>query len=259
MISADCFKTYRTKLGFSNVQDVKKFFGAKDLFPSIDSEYLTKLNKRLYEIICKINEAISDNSKINDLKNFEKEFITDSYDIIMEHKILPRLNNLGRRPEEVYYSWMRGFVMMNFFRNALGHMFNVNPEELEAIGEDDLKNIDTFKKAPTADLEVPMDGKRVRLEIQSGFMGINDIKQHKVLEAKRIFREKSVQTLCIHFDIFNGQTAIVPIDSIEDNDINWITRQQMEGQTVFEINQNYFVWKLTEDPLNIKQYLAQIK
>ncbi len=42
--------------------------------------------------------------------------------------------------------------------------------------------------------------------------------------------------------------AFIKLDEIEDDSVNWITRQQMEGQTVFNIEQNYFTWKLTETP-----------
>lgn len=110
------------------------------------------------------------------------------------------------------------------------------------------QKIETFKRTPTADLQLNLDGiGKVRLEVQSGFQGINDIKQHKVMEAKRIFQSDATITLVIHFDIYNGQVGIVRVDNVSDNDINWITRQQLEGQTVFNIDQNYFVWKLTED------------
>lgn len=43
------------------------------------------------------------------------------------------------------------------------------------------------------------------------------------------------------------------LDDIKDKDVNWITRQQMEGQTVFNIEQNYFVWKLTENPVKFSE------
>jgi len=58
----------------------------------------------------------------------------------------------------------------------------------------------------------------------------------------------NIPSVVVHFDLYNGQVAFVRIDGIEDDDVNWITRQQMEGQTVFNIDQNYFVWKLTELP-----------
>lgn len=88
--------------------------------------------------------------------------------------------------------------------------------------------------------------------MQSGFTGTNDIKQHKVLEAEKIFRNLGLHTIVIHFDLYNGQVAFVKIDEIDQDDINWIIRQQMEGQTVFNIEQNHFVWKLTELPPKFK-------
>ena len=62
---------------------------------------------------------------------------------------------------------------------------------------------------------------------------INDIKEHKVREASRNFKEKNIRTLVMHFDIFNGQVAFVDISEIPSDDVHWITRQQMEGQSVF--------------------------
>lgn len=145
---------------------------------------------------------------------------------------------------------MRGFVCANYFLKSLGLVFKTDISQISLIGDDDFSSIETFKRTPKADLEIALPNKeRLRLEIQSGFTGINDIKQHKVLEAKKVANEQGIATTAIHFDIYNGQVAFVKLDEIEDNNINWITRQQMEGQTVFNIEQNYFVWKLLEPPV----------
>ncbi len=171
-----------------------------------------------------------------------------------ESNIFPLLNNQGRRPEQVYFSWMRGFIISNYFLKALGLIFEVNVSKIDLIGDDDLKNIETFKRTPKADLEIRLKRKeKIRVEMQSGFTGTNDIKQHKVLEAKKVFQESGVHTVAIHFDLYNGQVAFVKLDEIEENSVNWITRQQMEGQTVFNIDQNYFVWKLMESPIKYKE------
>ncbi len=144
---------------------------------------------------------------------------------------------------------MRGYLISNYFLKALSIIFEVNIENIELIGDDDLVKIESFKRTPTADLEISLkDGSKIRIEMQSGFQGINDIKQHKVVEAKKIMQTQNIPSIAIHFDLFNGQVAFVPLDTIEDNSINWITRQQMEGQTVFNIDQNYFIWKLTDNP-----------
>lgn len=88
----------------------------------------------------------------------------------------------------------------------------------------------------------------LRIEIQSGFQDINDIKEHKVREAKNIKYEQDISSVLIHFDLYNGQVAFIRLDAIENDSVHWVTRQQMEGQTVFNIKQNYFVWKLTQLP-----------
>ncbi|MDR2798997.1 MAG: hypothetical protein LBB07_00010 [Bifidobacteriaceae bacterium] len=247
-IGAEYIKEFRKLLGFNTQSDTKRFFKAGDILPSINYEYIEKLNYRLTEIIVKINNVVMDDEKLdcNGLKDFIVNNVYKSYEKIKENGILPRLNNQGRRPEEVYYSWMRGFVIMNYFAKPLAQMFNASVNEISISGDDDLNSIDTFRRTPSADLELDTKFGKIRLEIQSGFTGINDIKQHKVVEAKRLANEQQIITLVVHFDIYNGQVAIVRIDNIDDNNLNWITRQQMEGQTVFNINQNYFCWKLTE-------------
>ncbi|MEK7628105.1 MAG: restriction endonuclease [Patescibacteria group bacterium] len=253
-ITTEYFRHYRQKLGFSSQTDVKDFFGAKDITPTVDLSYIQLLNDRLYNIIDKINDVVAKEIKIDDLSAFKKEHIDRTFEILKANEILPVLNNQGRRPEQVYYSWMRGYVLSNYFLKALGLIFEIDTSSIDLIGDDGLKNVETFKRTPKADLEIKLNGKeKIRVEMQSGFTGINDIKQHKVWEAKRVFRDFGFHTLAIHFDLYNGQVAFIKLDEIGDDSINWITRQQMEGQTVFNIDQNYFVWKITENPLKYKE------
>lgn len=224
-------------MGFANQTNVKNFFGAKDIVPTVDFNYVKLLNKRLYDIVDKINSAVSGKIKIDNADIFKKEHIDRTFKIMKEGNIFPLLNNQGRRPEQVYFSWMRGFIISNYFLKALGLIFEVNVSKIDLIGDDDLKNIETFRRTPKADLEIRLNGKeKIRIEMQSGFTGINDIKQHKVLEAKKVFQESGMHTVAIHFDLYNGQAAFVKLDEIEDDSVNWITRQQMEGQTVFNID-----------------------
>ena len=68
-----------------------------------------------------------------------------------------------------------------------------------------------------------------------------------------MFRDLGLSTLAIHFDLYNGQVAFIKLNEIKDDNVNWITRQQMEGQTVFNIDQNYFAWKITEAPITYKE------
>ena len=253
-ITAEYFRRYRQNLGFANQADVKNFFGAKDITPTVDFNYIKLLNKRLCNIVNKINGVVVNDIKVADLTAFKKDHISRTFMIMKESGILSILNNQGRRPEQVYFSWMRGFVISNYFLKALGLIFGVDTSKIDLIGDDDLKSVETFKRTPKADLEIKLNGKeKIRIEMQSGFTGINDIKQHKVLEAKRVFRDDGMHTFAIHIDLYNGQVAFIKLDEIEDDSVNWITRQQMEGQTVFNIDQNYFVWKITESPIKYKE------
>ncbi|OIO44958.1 restriction endonuclease [bacterium (Candidatus Gribaldobacteria) CG10_big_fil_rev_8_21_14_0_10_37_21] len=253
-ITAEYFQQYRRRLGFANQAAVKDFFGAKDITPTVDFNYVKILNKRLYAIIDKVDAIVVKEIKTKNLLAFKEEHIDSPFQIMKESGILPILNNQGRRPEQVYFSWMRGFVISSYFLKALGLIFGVNTSKIDLIGDDDLRSVETFKRTPKADLEIKLKEKeKIRIEMQAGFTGINDIKQHKVLEAKRVFRDKGIHSLAIHFDLYNGQVAFIKLDEIKDNSVNWITRQQMEGQTVFNIDQNYFIWKITEKPVKYKE------
>ncbi len=243
------FREFRRVLGFTNQQELKDFFRAKDIVPAVDFVFMDSLNKRLVEIVHKVDSVVHESVRQDDLRSFVEEKILVPFEIMKKNGIFTALNNQGRRPEHVYYNWMRGHVISSYFINALARIFGVKTEAIELIGDDDLRNPDTFKRTPKADLEIPLDGKRpIRIEMQAGFTGTNDIKQHKVIEAKRISREQDKGTLAIHFDLYNGQAAFLRLDAIQDDDVNWITRQQLEGQTVFNIEQNHFLWKLTEAP-----------
>ena len=253
-ITVEYFRQYRQKLGFANQADVKNFFGAKDITPAVDFNYIDLLNKRLYDIVDRLNRVVVDEIKIDNLAFFKKHNIDRVFRIMKKGSVLPKLNNQRRRPEQVYFSWIQGYIISNFFSKALSIIFGVDLSAISSIGDDDLKNLKTFKRTAKADLEITLNKKeKVIIEMQSGFTGTNDIKQHKVIEAKKVFNESGKHTIAIHFDLYNGQVAFIKLDGIEDDSVNWITRQQMEGQSVFNIDQNYFVWKITEPPVKYKE------
>lgn len=74
-------------------------------------------------------------------------------------------------------------MVSNYFLKAIGYIFDISINNIELIGDDDLKNIDNFKRTPKADLQITFNNEIIRIEIQSGFQNINDIKQHKVLKS----------------------------------------------------------------------------
>lgn len=258
-INPEYFREYRKLLGFSNQNHVKEFFQAKDIPVSVDYSYIELLNSRLLWIVEKINWITHPSIWLSSLESFDETYINGAYRVIRESWVILRLNNQWRRIEDVYFSWMRWYIISCFFTKALGCIFNIDSNNIRVIWEDDLWNIDTFRRSPKADIEVKIPSwKIIRIEMQSWFTGINDIKQHKVNEAKKIYEEYWYETIVIHFDIFNGQVWFVKIHDISDTDQNWITRQQMEGQTVFQIDQNFFLWKLIEKPLSYEELLISL-
>ena len=81
-IANEYFRDYRKKLGFSSQADVKNFFGAKDITPNVDINYINLLNKRLGEIIEKINNVVALESKIEDMAAFKRLHIDQTFEII---------------------------------------------------------------------------------------------------------------------------------------------------------------------------------
>lgn len=248
MNHAAYFREYRKALGFQNQSQAKAFLSAKDINSGIDYNYIDNLNGRLIDIAKKINHTIHSDARHRNITHFCNTSILKPYKTIKKSQLLPRLNNQGRRPEDVLFSWLRGYAMAEYFTPAISKIFGVNIDSVTQIGDDDLQNIDTFRRTPKADLEITKNKSKVRIEVQSGFQGTNDVKEHKVREAKRLFQASKIGTVCIHFDVYNGQAAFIQIDNIDDSDVNWVTRQQMEGQSVFAIDQNFFKWRFL-DPL----------
>lgn len=250
MFGSNDFKDYRNALGFGSQAKFREFLSAKDIVANIDFNYIELLNSRLCEIFGRLNSVYY---KPCDIEAFLQDKLFRAYSMLKNNQILNKLNNQGRRKEEVYFSWIRGYLILEYFKSAIADIFEVSPSVIQSIGEDDFSSLDTFKRTPKADLEIQNLNTKWRIEVQSGFQGINDIKEHKVREARVVYGDSHIQTLVIHFDIFNGQVAFVDISQIKDDDIHWITRQQMEGQSVLNIEQNHFKWLLASAPPHFKE------
>lgn len=247
-------REYRKRLGFGSKDDAREFLSAKNITPAVDMAYVGQLNARIEDIIKKLDTVIHASVRCGSIEAFIHRNLKAPLAAIKDNGLLPVLNNQGRRPEQVLFSWMRGYAMAQYFTPSLVKILQVKSADISSVGDDDWRSKDTFSRTPKADFEVKVGKKRVRIEIQSGFQGINDVKQHKVIEARRLFSTEAKPTLCLHADVFNGQVALIRLDTIEEGDQHWITRQQMEGQTVFNIDQNSFCWRLTEAPATLPEF-----
>ncbi len=104
LITTQYFKEYRKELGFTNQGDVKKFFAGKDITPTVDYNYIELLNTRLIEIIKKINSLVSNEINFNNIDEFCTNNVNVVFNKLKDNNIIQRLNNQGRRPEQVYFS-----------------------------------------------------------------------------------------------------------------------------------------------------------
>lgn len=243
-------REFRVKLGYPNAEVLKKYFKGKDIV-EVNWNKIELYNSRIKDFFRELNAVVHESIKYENLASFDSK-IDNAYRLLKENNIIPKLNNNGRNPEDVYYNWMRGYAVCEFFSKALSVVFDVPQDSIKTVGNDKLTDINTFSKSPTADLEIKLENKIVRLEIQSGFTGKNDIKRHKVLEANRAFLSDGIYSYIVHFDLFNGNAAVIDISSISDDNVNWEHRQQFENQKVFSIPSEAFKWAITDAPINYK-------
>ncbi|GHQ77534.1 hypothetical protein VN1235_14540 [Helicobacter pylori] len=77
---------------------------------------------------------------------FFKNSIERVFSKIVDTHIIYKLNNQGRRPEEVCFYWMRGFLVAEFFKGFIACLFGTQKETIKFFGGDNFENIESFKK-----------------------------------------------------------------------------------------------------------------
>lgn len=237
-------KNYRKELGFNNKTILQTYFKAKDI-KQPNWQKIALCNNRLREIFKKLNNVVSDDIRIANIDDFCKK-IDFAFSIMKENGIIEKLNNQGREPDDVYYNWMRGYLVCEYFMPSIAKILGIKETSIRHIGKDDLTNVKTFARSATADLEVFVSAlKKIRLEIQAGYTGVNDIKQSKILEAKHIYDSERTESYIVHFDLFNGLAAIINITNFHRIPENRY-HKAFENTNVLSIRDEWFKWKLTE-------------
>ena len=141
------------------------------------------------------------------------------------------------------FNWLRGYATLMFFMPAIEKLFGAKKEDIAFAGKDHDLDIKTFKKSPLADITIK---EGLRAEIQAGFQGKNDIKEHKIIEALRQSKKTGTKTFLLHFDMFNGFAAVIDISTLGKKKLTYVQRAAMEGKRVFEIPESWFYWDLTK-------------
>ncbi len=240
-------KSWRAKLGFTSQGACKDYLGGKVIHPDIDEAYLSSLNDHLDDLMLRLGQAVHADIRQGEagLGPFLKAHRDAPLQALRTHGLLAKLNNQGRRPEEVYFNWMRGHLVVQFFLPAISRLFSSFGDQVRFAGTDDYSHAASFRRSGAADLAILRKGlPKAFVEIQSGFSGINDFKRHKWVEAKTKLDEEGLPTFVVHFDLFNGCAAVFdPLAFSLDGEL-WVQRQQMEGQWVLPLDPNWFLWDL---------------
>ena len=260
-------RNYRISLGFTSQEVLKKYFKAKDVY-SVNWSLIEIYNQRIIDIFEKINAVMFEAYQLN-----EEEFaafsskITSAYQVLKETEIIQtKFHNQGRSSEDVYFNWMRGYAVNNFFLKVIARIFEVDDNDIEQLGKDNIEQLITtrdpsvFNRKAVADLKI--SSKNIYVEVLAGFTGQNDIKETKAHEAKTRHAENGWSTFVIHFDLFTGCVAIVNITSLLDNlsDDAWIRNPRFETTVTTAIKPNCFTWRivhaLPEDPKTLYSIIA---
>lgn len=152
-------RKFRVKLGYSNAGRLKEHFKGKDIV-DINWNKIELYNSRIKDIFRELNSVVHENIRYENLTGFNFK-IDNAYKILKDNNIISRLNNNGRSYEDVYYNWMRGYAVCEFFSKALSIVFDVPQDSIKTVGRDKLTDIKTFSKSPTADLEIKLENKLV--------------------------------------------------------------------------------------------------
>lgn len=248
-------RSFRASLGFKNQEKLTKYFKATD-FVVVNWDKIQQCNIRLKEICEKINVAISPDIQLQNIDEITAK-ITEAFEIMRDNNIFLRLNNQGRNPDDVYYNWMRGYLICEMFIPAMAKIFKVPTSNISHTGQDDLTNLKTFARSATADLEIrTTTNKKIRLEMQAGYTGTNDIKRSKITEAINRKKNDNIDTYVVHIDIFNGKVAIIDISNADESKIHY--HKAYENTDVLTINSNCFLWKLSDSLPSLDAIITHI-
>ena len=237
-------RAYRSAVGFTNQEKFRRYLKFTDEIP-IDWVRLAQSTTRVKDIFSKINPVLKKEVQI-DLKEFNDK-IDNAYCEMRQNGLFHKLTNNGRNPVDVYYSWLRGYAVCEFFIKVIASIFDVPECQVKRVGKDDYTSIDVFKRTADADLEIEInDSLKYKLEVQSGFTGANDIKDSKVFKAINVKQTEQVDTYLIHFDIFNGRAALYCISKIDPSKYTW--EDKFEASKTIHIPDKAFRWCFEDEP-----------
>ena len=165
---------YIRVLGFRSQDSVRRWLTGRDIY-SPNWTLMEQRNTRLKEIFTAVNRTLPVQYSGN-----ISEDIDYAYNSIRQNDLLLKMKNNGRAMEDVYYTWMQGYISEKVFIPFIQVCLNL--DSLRRNGKDDLTDYESFQRKGDADLVD--EGKKTFVEVQCGtHVGKTHIKKHKMLKA----------------------------------------------------------------------------
>lgn len=95
-------RDFREKMGFTNQAVIKKYFKFTDEV-IVNWDRIEQGNERLKEIFTRLNFVVHEDIRPDNIETFLDD-IDATYLLLKNNDIIPRLNNFGRTPDDVFYN-----------------------------------------------------------------------------------------------------------------------------------------------------------
>jgi hypothetical protein len=199
----DFSKQYRKTIGFTSKSKCFDYLSAKDII-LINWSLVDLYNERLIDIGERVQSQLTIKNDLN-----VKNFILDSFQIIKSNSIIENcFTNHGRGKENVYYSWMLGYLAEKLFSPLIQKELEMS--SVVRSGGDDLSNPETFKR--TSDPDFIDAAKNISVDVQCGVKGGKaTIKKSKVDHAIN----SGYNGYAVTIGLGTGLYGIVNLNSLE--------------------------------------------
>lgn len=214
---------YLKSLGFKNQQLLRKWLTAKDIV-SPNWKLIEERNQRLKDIFCTINKTLP----IQYTGDIEED-VQSTYESIRTNGLLLKMNNNGRSIEDVYYTWMQGYISEKVFVPFICHHLMLN--ELKRNGKDNITHVSAFKRQGDADLI--NEEKKILVEVQCGtHIGKCHIKKHKVDMA---LKQTNYTTYVFSVRLMYGTWCLINLNKLSDSGVQFYKNELWENCLCWDI------------------------
>lgn len=220
-------KEYRKDFGFTNKGNFVKYLKAKDIVMP-NWSLIEKRDERIVSVFSHIQKKLLVQSGLD-----IQSIVEYTRDTIRNNNILYSLNNHGRAIEDVYHTWMQGYIAELVFTPLIESLLSV--KDIARNGGDDLTDPSMFKRKADADLR--SDKGRYLIDVQAGFGDTKgyDIKYHKVKEA---LSKKDWKSYVFFADCVNGQYHLQNLNALDE--AVFLPNPRWEGQLCHTISNKAF-------------------